>query len=212
MRSVRLGLVELWRVLRMRKIRAALCVVALVPLLYGGLYLWAFWDPYSRLDKLPVAVVNLDQPVTANGQSISAGTELLAQLSKSDSFDWQVMSADKAKQGLDDHSYQSSLTIPANFSAALASASGDTPVKAELLVQDEGTNILTSQITNRVLAEVRTAASEKASATYLDNIYVSFSQIHDGLQTAADSAGAVGHGHRVRANRCGHSAAGTHFR
>ena len=35
-------------------------LLILVPLLYGALYLWSNWDPYGRLDKVPVAVVNSD--------------------------------------------------------------------------------------------------------------------------------------------------------
>ncbi len=188
MRSVRLGLLELRRIFSTRPVRLAVCVVAMVPLLYGGLYLWAFWDPYSRLDMLPIAVVNLDQPVSANGQTVQAGVDLLTNLEESDSFDWQTMSAEEAAQKLDDGSYQLSLTIPDNFSAALVSASGDTPERAELQVADTGTNILVTQIADRVLEEVRTAVSSKASATYLDNIYVSLSDFSENLETAATSA------------------------
>ena len=194
MRSVRLALLELRRVLSVRKIRLAIAVVALVPLLYGGLYLWAFWDPYSRLDQLPVAVVNLDQPATANGQTINAGYDLVAGLEKSKTFDWRLVSAAEAQQGLAGHDYQVALTIPGDFSAALASASGDTPVEAHLAVQNQGSNILVSQITERALGEIRTAVATTASTTYLDDIYVSFSELHDGLQTAAGSAGRLATG------------------
>ena len=38
----------------------AIAAVTVVPMLYSYLYLDAFWDPYSRLEKLPVAVVNQD--------------------------------------------------------------------------------------------------------------------------------------------------------
>ena len=32
--------------------------LVLVPLLYGAIYLWSNWDPYGRLDRLQVAVVD----------------------------------------------------------------------------------------------------------------------------------------------------------
>jgi len=52
----------------------ALLFLVLVPLLYGALYLWSNWDPYGKLDQVPVAVVNLDQPVTTeDGKTIDAG-------------------------------------------------------------------------------------------------------------------------------------------
>ena len=106
----------------------------------------------------------------------------MSELEQSKTFEWKLVSAEAAKEGLAGHEYQIALTIPADFSAALASASGDTPVKARLLVQNQGTNILESQITERALGEVRTAVAAKASATYLDNVYVSFAEVHDGLR------------------------------
>jgi putative membrane protein len=166
----------------------------MVPLLYGGLYLWAFWDPYSRLGKLPVAVVNLDLPVTSDGTTVQAGNDLVAELQTSKTFAWQVVSKEEAAERLQDGDCQVALTIPADFSAALVSASGDAPVKAELVVEDKGTNILVSQITARVLGEVQSAVSRKASAGYFGNIYVSFSHLHATLQQAANSAGKLATG------------------
>ncbi len=40
--------------------RVALVTIVLMPLLYGALYLWAFWDPFSAANKIPVALVNSD--------------------------------------------------------------------------------------------------------------------------------------------------------
>ena len=56
MRSFEIALMELKRLVSARPFRLAVGVVCLVPLLYGVLYLWAFWDPYQRLDKLTVAL------------------------------------------------------------------------------------------------------------------------------------------------------------
>ena len=51
-----------------------------VPLLYGATYLWSNWDPYGRLDQLKVAVVNLDQPVQAEGTKVHGGKDIVEQL------------------------------------------------------------------------------------------------------------------------------------
>lgn len=200
MRSLGLALLELRRVTATHRIRAAICIVALVPLLYGGLYLWAFWDPYSNLDKLPVAVVNLDQAVTSNGRQIHAGADLVGELNKSKSLKWEAVSSAEAQNKLTNGKIQVVLTIPADFSTSVASASGNSPKKAALQVTDRGTNILVSQITERVLSEVKNAVSQKVSATYLDNVYVSMSDLHDGLVTAADSATQLSSGMSSAAN------------
>nr|WP_262372687.1 hypothetical protein [Sutcliffiella horikoshii] len=44
-----------------KKFLIPVIAVLLIPLLYSGMFLWAFWDPYEKLDELPVAVVNMDE-------------------------------------------------------------------------------------------------------------------------------------------------------
>ncbi|CAM5528005.1 hypothetical protein SALBM311S_02241 [Streptomyces alboniger] len=69
MRSPRLAALELRRFGRGKLPRAALVALLVLPLLYGALYLWSFWDPYGRLDRIPVALVNDDRGATATGRS-----------------------------------------------------------------------------------------------------------------------------------------------
>lgn len=76
MRSPKLAALELRRFGRGRMPRAALVALLLLPLLYGALYLWSFWDPYGRLDKIPVALVNDDKGASAEGKRVAAGDEI----------------------------------------------------------------------------------------------------------------------------------------
>ncbi|MDO8121210.1 YhgE/Pip domain-containing protein [Isoptericola sp. b490] len=75
---------RLMRAERVRFPRRAtwLTVVGLimVPLVVGGLLTWALWDPTKRLDQITAAVVNLDEPVTVNGQTVPLGRQLAAAL------------------------------------------------------------------------------------------------------------------------------------
>ncbi len=50
--------------------------LALVPLVIGGLLTWALWNPTQRLDRITAAVVNLDEPVTIDGQMVPLGRQL----------------------------------------------------------------------------------------------------------------------------------------
>jgi putative membrane protein len=52
----------------------------LIPLLIGGLLVWALWKPDQRLDRIQAAVVNQDEPVTVNGQTVPLGRQLAAGL------------------------------------------------------------------------------------------------------------------------------------
>ena len=154
MRSLNLAGIELRRLTGERMARAALAVIALVPLLYGVLYLWAFWDPYTLLDKLPVALVNADKAVTVDGTRISAGDDLTDKLLERGTLGWHEVSLHDAEKGLADGRYYMALEIPEGFSANLGTANSAHPVRARLRVVDhESANMLATQIGGRVFTE-----------------------------------------------------------
>jgi putative membrane protein len=189
MRSPRLAALELRRFRRGRLPRAALVALLVLPLLYGALYLWSFWDPYGRLDRVPVALVNDDRGASAGGRRITAGDDIVDGLRHSDTFDWHEVSDAEARAGLENGTYYLSLTMPADFSRRIASSSGDSPETGTLQVRtDDANNYIVGQISRTVFNEVRSAASAKASRTFLDRIFVSFSDIHDKTVTAAKGA------------------------
>ncbi|MEV8417832.1 YhgE/Pip domain-containing protein [Streptomyces niveus] len=189
MRSPRLAALELKRFGRGRLPRAALVAITLLPLLYGALYLWSFWDPYGRLDRIPVALVNDDKGATASGEKLTAGDDITRGLRESEVFDWREVSAEQAREGVADGTYYLSLTMPADFSRRIASSSGDSPETSALqVVTNDANNYIVGQISRTVFSEVRTAASAKASRSFLDRIFISFSGIHDATEKAAEGA------------------------
>ncbi|WP_405601533.1 MULTISPECIES: YhgE/Pip family protein [unclassified Streptomyces] len=189
MRSPRLAALELRRFGRGKLPRAALAALLLLPLLYGALYLWSFWDPYGRLDKIPVALVNDDKGARAAGQKIVAGDDITEGLHGSKTFEWHEVSAAQARKGVEDGTYYLSLTMPEDFSARIASSSGDTPETGALQVRtNDANNYIVGQISRTVFSEVRSAASTNASRSFLDRIFISFSDIHDATKKAAKGA------------------------
>ncbi len=189
MRSPKLAALELRRFGRGKLPRAALVAVLLLPLLYGALYLYSFWDPYGRLDKLPVALVNEDRGATADGKRITAGADITEGLLDSGTFEWHEVSDAEAREGVEDGTYYLSLTVPRDFSERIASSSGDSPETGALQVRtNDSNNYIVGQISRTVFAEVRTAASTKSSRTFLDKIFISFSDIHEATAEAAKGA------------------------
>ncbi|GGW92761.1 YhgE/Pip family protein [Streptomyces chryseus] len=189
MRSPKLAALELKRFGRGKLPRAALVALLLLPLLYGALYLWSFWDPYGRLDRIPVALVNDDRGAEAGGKKIAAGDEITEKLLDSKVFEWHEVSADEARRGVEDGAYYLSLTMPENFSERIASSSGDVPETSALRVRtNDANNYIVGQISRTVFSEVRTAASKDASRSFLDKIFISFSDIHDSTEKAAKGA------------------------
>lgn len=196
MRVVGVAGLELRRFTRAPLTRAAIGALALIPLLYSGLYLWAFWNPYGELKRIPVAVVNADRPVHAAGTTLTAGDDLVDQLVDRHVFDWHATNAAQARRGLADGDYLMTFTIPRGFSAALASPSGTTPPRRGQLrlTTDDATNYLAGVIGKSAFAEIRTAAANSAASRYFDQMFLSFGALHDRTGQAADGAGRLADG------------------
>ncbi|MFB7189928.1 YhgE/Pip family protein [Streptomyces sp. NPDC056230] len=189
MRSPRLAALELKRFGRGKLPVAALIALLLLPLLYGALYLCSFWDPYGRLDKIPVALVNDDKGVTADGKRVAAGDEITGKLLDSKTFEWHEVSSAEAHKGVENGTYYLSLTMPSDFSKRIASSSGDSPETGALQVRtNDANNYIVGQISRSVFSEVRTAASTNASRGFLDRIFINFSDLHDATAKAAKGA------------------------
>lgn len=193
---------ELRRFARARLTRLALAALVMLPLLYAGLYLWSFWDPYGRLSRLPVALVVDDRPVTAHGadgtgRTVHAGQDLAAELERRKVFDWHRVDDRTARDGVASGRYYLSLTIPAGFSARLA-APDDTrqaPEQAALRVHlDDANGYIAATIANAVLGETRAATAASAVRGYFGQIFVSFGELHGRLEEAADGAGRLARG------------------
>lgn len=182
---------ELRRFFRSPLTRLALVALMVLPLLYAGLYLWSFWDPYGKISKLPVALVLDDRPATVNGTTVNAGRQLTDQLVKRKVFDWHRVDDATARGGVESGRYYMSLTIPANFSANIASPSDqeDPPRAAALQVHlNDANSYIASTLASAAFKEVAAAASGDAVKSYFGNIFVSFGKLHDQLDKAADGA------------------------
>ncbi|MER6840842.1 YhgE/Pip domain-containing protein [Streptomyces platensis] len=195
MRSPKLAALELRRFSRGKLPRLGLVALTLIPLLYGALYLCSFWDPYSRLDKIPVALVNDDRGATTGGKEIHAGDDLSENLKDSKKFHWEDVSAADAAKGVENGTYYLSLTVPKDFSERIASSSGKTPQTGALKVRtNDANNYVVGSISKTVFSEVRAKTSATSSRAMLDKIFISFSDLHDKTAEAADGAGKLDDG------------------
>lgn len=198
MNSFGLATFELRRFVRGRLPAAALVVLCVVPLLYGALYLYAFWDPYGRLNHIPAALVVEDRPATAtDGTTLHAGKDLADELVEREVFDWHVTDAAGAEKGLREGAYQLTLRIPADFSQNLTTGPDEnaTPEAAELqVVNDDATNYLSGILAKSAFTEVRAAAAESAQSSYFDKMLIGFTDLQSQTQEAADGAQQVDDG------------------
>ena len=169
--------------------KVAIGSLLLIPLLYGALYLWAFWDPTGHLDRLPVALVNSDTSVTSNGTTLAAGSDVTSRLLASKDLDWVVADASTAAKGVADGTYYFALTIPTDFSAKIASAGGADPTAAELMVTyNDANSFLASTLGREAMTQVQTAVSATVSRQAVADVLVGLGSARDGFAQASDGA------------------------
>ncbi|WP_166996812.1 YhgE/Pip domain-containing protein [Paramicrobacterium fandaimingii] len=173
----------------------------LVPFVIAGMLVWALWDPSDRLDSVKAAIVNNDEPVEINGQTVPLGRQLGAGLVGSDdeetNYTWEVTDSDGASEGLQDGTYAAVVTIPENFSEAATSTAGDAD-DAEQAVIDVTTSEKSRLIDDAVSQVVTTTAANilgtNLTTNYLDNVFLGFNTLHDQLGDAADGANELADG------------------
>jgi YhgE/Pip-like protein len=167
--------------------------LVVLPILVMTLFLWAFWSPESNHGAAKAAVVNNDKPVTVDGKLVPLGRELAGNLTHSESaYSWVLTDADDARDGLARGDYGAVATIPENFSAKATSSAGANPMDAghaELRVQtSNATGVADPLISTEIAQVVLRTLNQQIVQTYLENVYLSFSTIHDQLHEAADGA------------------------
>lgn len=168
----------------------ALFALMCVPILYGGLYLWANQDPYGQFSEVPVALVVEDAGTAAPTQDpVNYGDKVADNLLDDGSFDWKVMSASEAAQALNDGTVDFSVTIPSDFSEALTSASGDDPHQARLeLETNDANNYLASTIGTQTVERIRRSVAEMVGSEAAGQLLAGLSDVRDKLGEAADGA------------------------
>ncbi|WP_214403889.1 YhgE/Pip domain-containing protein [Pseudonocardia lacus] len=173
--------------------------ILLVPLVVAGVLVWALWDPQDRLDTMTAAIVNLDEPVTVEGQLVPLGRQLTAGLVGADepNYDWVITDADSAADGLADGRFAAVVTIPADFSAAATSPSG-TAAAARRATIDVTTSDRSRLVDDALSTAVTSTAADvlgtQLTATYLENVYLGFGTLGDGLADAATGANGLADG------------------
>ncbi len=143
------------RYYRGRMPRLAVVVIILMPLLYGALYLWAFWNPFGNVNNLPVAIVNLDDGADAMGEPLDAGTQVVKGIVASGQLQTHVVDEEEGVAGLKHGRYAFTITIPADFSESIASAATGNPRQADLIfTYNDANNYLSTVIGQDAAAEV----------------------------------------------------------
>jgi putative membrane protein len=175
--------------------------VILLPVVLGGILVSSLYNPVERLDTISAAIVNDDEPVTLDGQTVPLGRQLTAGLVEGSddvpsNLDWTITNDEDAAAGLADGTYAAVVTIPEDFSAAATStAPGSTPEQATISVTTPPDSLV---VDDAISAQVTQAAASLTgsmlSTTYLENVFLGFTTLGDQLGTAAEGAGELSAG------------------
>ncbi|WP_276353967.1 YhgE/Pip domain-containing protein [Cohnella caldifontis] len=166
-----------------------------IPLLYSGMLIGAFWDPYGKLDRLPVAVVNQDAGAEMNGETIRAGQDLIDELKKNAEFQWKFTDENDAAQGLKNHRYALAFVIPADFSKQASTLQDETPHPAEIRYYvDDGWNYLNSKIGSTAADQLRTEVGRSVTRAYAKAVLNSLGDAANGFKEAGDGAAQLADG------------------
>lgn len=170
--------------------------IMFIPIIYAGTYLSAFWNPYGRVDRLPVAVVNEDTGATNQGQQVHIGEDLVANLKTNHTFDWQFVSQTNANQGLNDNHYFMELKIPADFSQLMVNAATRAnAVQPKLIaITNNRSNYIASLIGKNGAEQVRAQTAEQIAARYTSGLVSGVNRLELGLQNATSGSAKIASG------------------
>ncbi|TWI56159.1 YhgE/Pip domain-containing protein [Halalkalibacter nanhaiisediminis] len=186
---------EWLNVLQNKKVLISVIAILFVPILYAGMFLWAFWDPYEQLSDLPVAIVNEDNGAEFEGEKLHLGNDLVEKLKESNDFQFTFINKEQAMNDLQTQKYYLVVEIPSTFSEHATTLLEDNPKKMELTyIPNESYNFLSAQIGATAVNQIKSALAEKVTETYAETLFKKLQEVGDGFNQAGDGASQINAG------------------
>ncbi|HEM3517855.1 TPA: YhgE/Pip domain-containing protein [Streptococcus suis] len=163
--------------------------IACVPALYNVSFLTSMWDPYGRLDQLPVAVVNQDQSATFQDKTLTIGDDMVDNMKESKSLDFHFVSEKDAERGLEEGDYYMVITLPEDLSEKASSLLTDQPEHLTISYQtSKGHSFVASKMGESAMEKLKASVSETITETYTSAVFDSMGEIQSGMVEAADGS------------------------
>ncbi|HEM4172630.1 YhgE/Pip domain-containing protein [Streptococcus suis] len=163
--------------------------VACVPALYNISFLTSMWDPYGRLDQLPVAVINQDQLASFQDKTLTIGDDMVDNMKESKSLDFHFVSEKDAEKGLEEGDYYMVITLPEDLSEKATSLLTNQPEPITISYQtSKGHSFVASKMGESAMEKLKTSVSETITETYTTAVFDSMREIQTGMVEAADGS------------------------
>ena len=181
---------EFINIFKNKKLLIPILAVLFIPVLYAGMFLWAFWDPYEQLSELPVAIVNEDAGAELEGEHLSVGKDVTKKLIEGKQFHFVEVSKEQGEEALENQDYYMVIEIPSNFSQHATTLLDEQPEKLMIEYKpNEGFNFLSAQIGDTAMERIRSEVNKQVVASYSEKLFASISKMGDGYGEAAEGAG-----------------------
>ncbi|MDR0846349.1 MAG: YhgE/Pip domain-containing protein [Lactobacillales bacterium] len=173
-----------WRkILKSKYLLAGVILVSFLPAIYAVTFIGSMWDPYGHVDRLPVAVVNLDKPTEFEGQKVAIGENLVKELKKDKALDYHFIKDEK----FNSEKYVMQITIPENFSENAVTLLGDKPKEMKLDFQTAaGRSYIAEKMGTTAMSTLRDKVSQSVTQMYVKVLFTALGKTQAGM-SAADS-------------------------
>lgn len=173
-----------------RVLLISVIVLLFIPIMYAGTFLGSIWDPYGKTENLKIAVINEDKPVEMEGKKLDVGDQLVSNLKKNDSFDWQFVSnKEEANKELRTGDYYMIITIPKDFSKNASTVLDKKPKEMQLNYTTNPGKIMTGDLLGTQGATaVNQTISESVTEQYSKTIFTVIEKMGDGFGEASNAS------------------------
>lgn len=179
-----------WQKLLKNKILLIVMIAIIaIPTIYTTLFLGSMWDPYGKLNNLPVAVVNEDKEVTYGDTELSVGKDLIENLKENDSLAFNFVDSEVANLGLKNGTYYMVITIPEDFSFNASTLMDEKPQKMELkYATNPGTNYIASKMSESAVAKIKDSIETEVTKVYASTMFEQITGAGSGMVEASEGA------------------------
>ncbi len=153
------------------------------------------WDPYGRVNDLPIAVVNHDKPAKRADKSLTIGDDMVDKMSKSKDLEYHFVSAKQAQEGLKEGDYYMVITLPEDLSQRAATLLNPEPQKLTIRYQtSKGHGMVAAKMGETAMAKLKESVSQNITKTYTSAVFSSMTDLQSGLKEASAGSQALASG------------------
>ncbi len=186
---------EWQRISHLRGLKLLLVGIAVIPSIYAVIFLSSLWDTYGKLDQLPVAIVNNDQPDTINGKTQHLGQDLTDKLLRQKPLKMTAVSSKKAHDGLKAGHYYMTITIPKDFTHNAGTLLTAQPKYAKIAItQNAGQSFIAEKMTSSAAVKIQDSVNRSLQSVYNSAILSAASASQKGFLAGSDGARQLNNG------------------